>query len=177
MILAGTGHRPNKLGGYGILITEKLIVLIKKSLEILMPTRIISGMALGFDTSLSLSAISMNIPLTAAIPFASQEQLWPDSSQEIYQEILSKANTVQIISPGGYSAAKMQIRNEWMVDNSNTVLALYDGQSLGGTRNCLEYACKVNKLQYNLWDSWMLIQKQNVSLPELEASLKECLGG
>lgn len=38
-----------------------------------------------------------------------------------------------------YSRACFQIRNEWMVDHSNRVIAVYAGKT-GGTRNTLYYA-------------------------------------
>ena len=48
-----------------------------------------------------------------------------------------------IVSPGEYAAFKMQVRNEWMVDQLNPatdlLLAAWDG-SPGGTGNCVKYA-------------------------------------
>ena len=45
----------------------------------------------------------------------------------------------------GYSKACFQIRNEWMVDRSARVIAVYNGEP-GGTRNTIEYAEK-NKVE------------------------------
>lgn len=38
-----------------------------------------------------------------------------------------------------YSRACFQIRNEWMVDRSARVIAVFNGQS-GGTKNTINYA-------------------------------------
>jgi uncharacterized phage-like protein YoqJ len=38
----------------------------------------------------------------------------------------------------------MQIRNEWMVDRCDKLIAVWDG-SKGGTGNCVDYAKSVNK--------------------------------
>jgi hypothetical protein len=54
---------------------------------------------------------------------------------------------------GGYSPDKLQGRNEWIVDNVNLMLALWDG-SKGGTYNCIQYCNKKNIPWVNLWDSW-----------------------
>jgi len=43
-----------------------------------------------------------------------------------------------------YYPAKMQKRNEYMVDNSNIVIAVWDGTK-GGTYNCVKYAEKLGK--------------------------------
>lgn len=42
----------------------------------------------------------------------------------------------------GYSHSAYQIRNEWMVDHSKRLIAVYNGEA-GGTRNTLMYASHV----------------------------------
>ena len=44
-----------------------------------------------------------------------------------------------------YSKACFQIRNEWMVNHSSCVIAVYNGET-GGTRNTIAYANK-NKVE------------------------------
>ena len=150
MIVAGTGHRPNKLGGYTRDARTRLFNTAIRSLEHLRPTKLISGMALGWDQALARACVELNIPFIAAVPFAGQETVWPAASQREYRELCEAASDFIIVSPGGYSAAKMQIRNEWMVDHCDRVLALWDG-SPGGTRNCVDYAKTVNKPISNAW--------------------------
>ena len=89
-------------------------------------------------------AINLNIPLIAAIPFKGQELAWPTKSQTQYHKLLSKASEVVTVSSGGYSAKKMQIRNEWMVNSCDTLIACFNG-SKGGTYNCIQYAKTLNK--------------------------------
>ena len=55
---------------------------------------------------------------------------------------MDSADLVRFICPG-YSRACFQIRNEWMVDHSARVIAVYNGEK-GGTRNTMEYAKKHN---------------------------------
>lgn len=47
----------------------------------------------------------------------------------------------------------MQIRNEWIVDRADRIIALWDG-SFGGTHNCITYANKRKVPVDNLWDAW-----------------------
>jgi uncharacterized phage-like protein YoqJ len=49
---------------------------------------------------------------------------------------------------GNYHPAKMQKRNEYMVDNSDFVIAVFDGEQKGGTFNCIKYA--LNQTNRNL---------------------------
>lgn len=44
----------------------------------------------------------------------------------------------------------MQLRNKWMVDKSDIVIAVWDG-SEGGTNNCVQYATENKKRIINLW--------------------------
>jgi uncharacterized phage-like protein YoqJ len=105
----------------------------------------ITGMAIGADQLFANAVIMLKnaghqIRLVAAVPFEGQEGKWPAKSQGAYREIIARCDHVQIICPGAYAPQKMQIRNRWMVDNSDTTLAVWNGAKSGGTWNCLEYA-------------------------------------
>ena len=101
-------------------------------------------MALGFDTYLAQISYKLGIPFIAAIPFIGQESIWPYPSKELYKDLLSKAFEVVVVSEGGYSPQKMQVRNEFMVNRSDKVLACWDGSN-GGTGNCVKYAESIGK--------------------------------
>ena len=58
-----------------------------------------------------------------------------------------------MVCTGEYHVTKMQIRNERMVDDSDLVLAFYDG-STGGTHNCIRYAQRQHKSVMNVYRSW-----------------------
>ena len=157
MILTATGHRPDKLGGYGDRRAFKnLMWLAESAVERLQPEAVICGMAQGWDTAVAAAALLKGIPLIAAIPFRNQESRWPEASKERYRLMLKMASSIKIISVGAYSPEKMQIRNEWMVDNADYLLALFNG-SQGGTRNCLLYRRdhKPNMPCENLWPQWL----------------------
>jgi len=165
MILSGTGHRPNKLVAHGKqaypnpntygfgYAYSRLIDLAYAYLLKLKPAKVVSGMALGWDLALAQAALYAEIPYIAAVPFRGQESQWPESSQKYYRAVLSMAESIEYISPGEYSAWKMQSRNKWMVDHSDTVLALWNGTP-GGTANCIKYAEETKIHIINAWDSW-----------------------
>lgn len=150
LVVTVTGHRPNKLGGYGENPTKtKVIEWLRSQLlgiqEKIGPINLgVSGMAIGVDQWFAENCHSLGIPFEAAIPFFGQETAWPISSQERYHKLLELASVKTVVSPGGYSAAKMQIRNQYMVDKCHILLAVWDGTS-GGTANCVAYALKQGK--------------------------------
>ena len=141
VVVSFTGHRPPKIGGYSIPnpTWEYLVDSIAEKLEELKPVGIITGMALGVDSIAAEIAIELGIPFIAAVPFKGQECKWPKPSQEKYHYLLSKAFEVVYVSEPGYAPWKMQTRNQWMVDNSSHLIAVWDG-SAGGTGNCVSYA-------------------------------------
>jgi uncharacterized phage-like protein YoqJ len=156
MIIAGTGHRPDKLGGYTGETYWRLYNLAHDYLTQHTPDRIITGMALGWDTVLAHVARDLTIPFIAAIPFAGQESRWPHASQVFYRELLNHAHHVKVVCEGGYAAWKMQVRNKWMVDECDKLIALWNGTP-GGTANCIRYAQTLSRPLRNLWPEWEAI--------------------
>lgn len=141
MIIAITGHRPPKLGGYKLPnpTYNKVYQAIEKLLLELKPEKCLSGMALGADQYFANICIGLSIPFVAIVPFEGQENAWPEQSQKTYQALLNKATEKVIVCEGSYAPAKMQIRNEYLCDHSDLLIAVWDGTS-GGTGNCVEYA-------------------------------------
>jgi uncharacterized phage-like protein YoqJ len=148
MIIAATGHRPEKLNkeyDHKGPVSRLILSEIKQVLIQLQPEKAICGMALGVDMIFAVAALRLSIPLIAAIPFKGQESKWPRSSQDQYHQILShRLVTIHYVCDPGYAAWKMQKRNEWMVDRCTNLLGVWD-RSSGGTANCIEYAQKVEK--------------------------------
>lgn len=146
MTVAFTGHRPDKIGGYKIPnpLFDKITKAMKLSLLALKPDIVISGMALGVDQWAAQIAIDLGIPFIAATPCDNQMIMWPQEPRERYEELISKAHEVVCVSPGPYAPWKMQKRNEWMVDNCDALIAVWD-RSSGGTANCIKYAMNKKK--------------------------------
>lgn len=153
MIVAVTGHRPDKLGGYSQATLNKLVALAESELKRLDALTVITGMALGWDQAVAVAASNLGIPFLASVPFDGQESRWPSSSQAFYKDVLSRAKAVVVVNPGTYQAWKMQARNVYMVDRCDKLLAMWNGTS-GGTANCVRYAESVGKPIVNCWEQW-----------------------
>lgn len=107
-------------------------------------TKVITGMAIGFDQLVSEWCIKNNIPFIAAIPFKTQAKLWPQEQIKVYLDLLEKAEEIVVVSDGDYAPYKMHTRNEWIVSNSDVVVG-YCFSDKGGTYSCLEYAKRKQK--------------------------------
>lgn len=145
MIIAFTGHRPNKLGFYKPNPLQSWIRSeITGLLSELKPQYTIVGGALGVDTWAAEISKELGIPYILAAPFTGQEKMWPDQSQSHYHFLKSLAKEYVVVCDGGYAAWKMQKRNEYMVDRCDKLIAVWDGTP-GGTGNCVGYANKIGR--------------------------------
>ena len=100
----------------------------------------ISGMARGVDIwaaeiVLRLRDEGQPIHLICASPLEGFERSWSEDWKWRYNSVMRQADIVKFVCPG-YSRGCFQIRNEWMVDRSARVIAVYNGQR-GGTRNTI----------------------------------------
>lgn len=96
-----------------------------------------SGMAMGFDlmaaeTVLSLKGKYPDIRLIAVIPFRRQSCQWHSMEKERYQNIISKADRVIVLSEHYFHGCLLK-RNDFMLEHSYGVIAFYDGKPYGGT--------------------------------------------
>jgi uncharacterized phage-like protein YoqJ len=156
-----TGHRSDKIGGYdmnnptALKVKEKLSEVIRSLILDEGITRFISGGALGVDTYAfgcvhKLKDEFPHIQNILSVPFLQQDKVWNDYQKRVYarmKEIADEIIYVDKLYPykiygieeDTYHIAKMQKRNEHIVDHSRIVIAVWDG-SKGGTANCVRYA-------------------------------------
>lgn len=165
MIIAGTGHRFQKLGVDWIAVTtdqtypvcakdHKAKSILNETvavLEDLDASAVISGFATGFDQLLAIAAIEyLMIPCIAAIPFEGQDEKWNKSARWFYRKLLDKCEAVTVVSPGGYADWKYHRRDEWLVDNCEHLIACWDG-SPSGTAYTRDYAVSIGRPVTNIW--------------------------
>jgi len=178
MIVCATGHRPKVFGTYDE--NDKVIVGIKKAINNFMGEReiskFISGMAIGIDMWSAEIALELGIPLVAAVPFRGQEKIWIDSVKKRYDNIVKKASEIYVIDVSADKSinyeefmkldlnkdtyftvsAKFNKRNEWMVNHSDMVMAVWNGEK-GGTGHCIKYAKAKKVKTINLWrEEWLV---------------------
>jgi uncharacterized phage-like protein YoqJ len=167
MIIAGTGHRPDKLqdnwGQYEKLTLPRLTFIAKKYFEIMEPEIVISGTALGWDTAIALAAIELKIPLHCYVPFEGYHKRWAAKSQTTYFYILNSSNCYypdnekeDIERDYAEVCRLLQQRNADMLDNCDRVVALWNGTK-GGTANAVKLAAKKELPVDNLWECWITL--------------------
>lgn len=141
-----TGHRPEKLNAPEWLVKQKLEKEIRRAIADGLNV-FITGMARGIDIwaaeiVLELRNSGMPVRLMCASPYDGFEKSWNEDWQERYRRIINAADYTLFVC-SGYSRSCFQIRNEWMVNHSKRVIAVYNGAQ-GGTKNTIDYAHKMN---------------------------------
>lgn len=160
-VWAATGHRPIKLFRSIPYSKDNQQLLADFAVDVLrreQPGKMITGMAIGWDQAIARACIVLKIPFIAAVPFSTQASRWPQEAQDDYEVLLNFAERVEIVcKEPSYAAWKMQARNEWMVNNSTKLLALWNGTP-GGTGNCVAYARRKQRTIINVWQDWETYQ-------------------
>lgn len=163
-----TGHRPNKLeGGYDYYSSPNIALgrqIRKVCIELIEKHNVdtfICGGALGVDQMAFMVCNKLkekypNIKIVLAMPFEKQSANWINESKKLLEKHIELADevvyvdelpkyTIKNLPIKEYNPAKMQKRNEYMVDNSDFVVAVWNGDTSGGTANCVRYAQSKNK--------------------------------
>ncbi len=146
-----TGHRPqgfpferdasnHSFAVYMFELKQKIEYLIKSGC-----TQFITGMAEGADLDFAEAVLELkdnypNITLTAALPYPLSSRV----KQDRKSEILKAVDTMREVSDH-YFKGCMQKRNRYMVDNSDILIAVWNGEERGGTWDTIKYARRQNK--------------------------------
>ena len=150
-----TGHRPKSLPwGYnesslGCYFFKRKLKKIIYKLADEGCVHFITGMAMGVDLIEAEIVIEMkkkyiNITLEAAIPCDNQTAGWSFDYVERYQDVLEYCDKVTYVSEE-YTRDCMLKRNRYMVDNSDVVIAVWNGTERSGTAATMRYAKKQGK--------------------------------
>ena len=137
-----TGHRPDKME-----LGEKDIKsLLEKAIDDAIAdgyVTFITGMAMGTDIwaaeiVLERKKTNGDLHLICALPHPNFESRRSITEKMRFNKIIKKADLVKEIN-NHYFTGCYQVRNEWMVDRSNLVIAVFNGQK-SGTKNTIDYA-------------------------------------
>ena len=132
-----TGHRDipeEQMGRIQKLLRQEILAAIEDGY-----THFISGFAAGADLLFAdiIAELKEIYPITleAAIPYPGRMKT-PD---ETFQRLIRCCDTVKIHSDTYFKGCYMR-RNRYLVDQSQRVIAVYDGRPTGGTAATVRYA-------------------------------------
>jgi len=104
----------------------------------------LSGFAVGADRLFARLVLEVQdenpVRLEAAIPYAGQL----NSTDKEFQFLLTRCSAVTVVCEQ-YTPDCFFIRNRYLVDHSDAVIAVYDGRQRGGSFYTIKYAKSVGK--------------------------------
>lgn len=139
-----TGHRPEKLAlsesAVKAGLEQQIVQAIANGY-----TTFITGMAKGVDLwagkiIIDLRDNGLPVRLVAACPYEGFGKGWDPEWKSLFQEIVEKSDLVEYVCKS-YNKGCFMARNKWMVDHSDLVIAVFNGEK-GGTKNTIDYASK-----------------------------------
>lgn len=141
----------------------------------------ISGMCVGVDLWAAAEVLILreqhpDVTLIAAVPFEGQESRWSVADGREYRRILAACTRVETLftpeEAKENAAACYRRRNRWMVDNADTVLAVYtpiDEERRSGTAATVHYARKKLKRIVYIHPTTLAMSEETVQ--QMEFSL------
>jgi uncharacterized phage-like protein YoqJ len=135
MIVSCTGHRT-------VLHEATAIEQARNIFTELGADKVIQGMAIGFDLLAARAAWKEQIPFIGARPWKNHGA--PKSWRDRYDWVLNHAAEIVVVTdaddyPGPWV---FEVRNRYMIDNSDHLVAWWDGTKKGGTWNAIKYATR-----------------------------------
>lgn len=162
-----TGHRPARLPwkydeGTELCLYCKAMLAVEIERAYLEGyRRFLSGMAMGMDlicaeAVLACQSVHSDVLLEAIIPCENQTKGWPHDQVERHRRILDYIGpNHQILMQSQRTRHCMLRRDQYMVNQSQRIIAVYDGYSAGGTKYTLGYALQ-KKLETVIIDPYTM---------------------
>lgn len=138
-----TGHRPSDLGTTPAIAKSALRNAINDAIQ-RGATTFITGGAIGVDTYaaqlvIEAKATHPNIKLYIAVPFRGFTKYWSDAQRDEYADTIRKSDGFKVICDTPSKHA-YHVRNHFMVDHADLVIAFWSGKRSGGTYATIQYA-------------------------------------
>lgn len=139
MRVALTGHRPERLRGQEVQVSKFISQQLKELYEPTKENVAYCSMALGADSIFAMDTmINKNYDLICCYPF--------HKKMSDFEEFFNKKYKTVFVSETKYNSNKQYfLRDKYMVDNCDVLLAVWDGVEQGGIWLTIKYARKCGK--------------------------------
>ena len=132
------GLRPPGLGGYGDTLASegvrtRLAEILAAKRQLHPDLVVLTGLGLGAEQLGAEAAVREGVPYVAVLPYPEQESVWPPSSRDHYEKLLTGATgevTLQGKRPDSRPAAggALARRNAWLARHGHEAIVVWDGR-------------------------------------------------
>lgn len=157
-----TGYKAHELGIFnnkhqGITYIKKALqnritALLEEGLEWVIISGQLGVELWAAEVVLELRKVYSELQLAIITPFLEQEKNWNEEKQETYRFILEEADFVTSITKQPYEGPwQFKAKNQFLLDNSDGLLILYDEENIGSPKYIMEEAMiRVDRDGYQL---------------------------
>lgn len=153
-----TGHRPDRLGGYGEGTRVRVESFANNMLRVVGATQVRIGGALGWDQACGWACVRRGIPFDILEPgmvptTGDYSSRWPQAARDRYDKLRSNAASVTQLPWAG--AGREFTQRDWRLldEPCELVLALWCGEP-SGTGTTVRMAEQRGRIVWNCWDEW-----------------------
>lgn len=142
------GHRYFSDNRVEEFVSEKCFCLLKQYKSLYSNLTTISAIAQGADTIFAAAAIELGLPLRIVRPFLDYDDDFPSvGAKRDYYNLREAACSEKILSFTNRSDEAYEAAMKWVVNRSDVLLAVWDGQpsrGRGGTGQAVQQAIQFN---------------------------------
>lgn len=115
--------------------------------------RVVTTLALGWETALAETALGQGVPLEVVLPFRGVHSRWGLHHKQRFGRLVDRADRVEVLHTPGYEPWKLADAARACLARADLVLLLDDGRD-AALRRALRAAREDARL-LNLWGSWV----------------------
>ncbi|ABS21602.1 DUF1273 domain-containing protein [Bacillus cytotoxicus] len=157
-VLAVTGYKPFELGIFqndhpGVTyikkaLHRKFLAFLEEGLEWVMISGQLGVELWAAEVVFDLQLEYPDLKLAVFTPFLAQEENWKEENKEWYEFILEQADHVDSITKRRYeSPEQFRLKNQFFIDKSDALLAVYDEEKPGSPKYIVEVAKKKEEIE------------------------------
>ncbi|MDP1818287.1 MAG: RNase H family protein [Acidimicrobiales bacterium] len=131
-----SGHRPERLGGYGDTVTAtavraKVGETLAAMVEVDGPLTVVTGLRLGAEQLGAEAAIDRGLPFVAVLPFPDPDAPWPAAARQRFAELCAAATAVVTLEPRSpatkqLAGAAVGRRDAWLAEQVDAAVVVWD---------------------------------------------------
>ncbi len=157
-VIAVTGYKPFELGIFkndhpGVecirkALRRKLTAFVEDGLEWVIISGQLGVELWAAEVVFEIQVEYPDLKLAVFTPFLEQEEGWKEDNREYYEFILSQADHVDSITKRKYeSPEQFKLKNQFFIEKSDALLAVYDEEKPGSPKYIVEAAKKKGEIE------------------------------
>lgn len=157
-VLAISGYKPFELGIFKkdhpsvqfikVAFKKALLPLIEEGLEWVLISGQLGAELWAAEVLFELQLDNPELKLAVITPFLDQQASWNENNKEWYESVLAQADFIDSVTKKGYEKPwQFRLKNQFFIEKSDALLAVYDEEKPGSPKYIVEAAKKKGEIE------------------------------